>query len=147
VPRTIEPLNSGYELQETFAKAPLRKGVSCCVSAFIGASPEPFRFVDYSKICDELCSACDHHFLIKPAEEWFLADTNAAAGKPFGDFVSPQIERKGFQFGQQRSPNIAQRMPPPRQILIDDDDPSTWLYDATKLAERSLAILAGLLMQ
>ena len=68
-------------------------------------------------------------------------------GEPFGDFVAPQIERKGFKFGQQWSPNVAQRMPPPRQIIIDNDDLSTWLYDATKLAERSLAILAGLLMQ
>src|SRR5262249_43910163 len=82
-----------------------------------------------------------------PAEERFLAETNAAAGEPFGDFVAPQIERKGFQFGQQRSPNVAQRMPPSRQIVIDNDDLSTWPYDATKLAERSLAILAGLLMQ
>src|SRR5215469_9706576 len=92
-------------------------------------------------------SACDHHFLIEPAEERFLADTNAAVGKPFGDFVAPQIERKRFQFRQQRSPNVAQRMPPPRQIVIDNDDLSTWPYDATKLAERSFAILAGLLVQ
>ncbi len=94
-----------------------------------------------------LCSACDHHFLIKPAEERLLADTNAAAGEPFGDFVAPQIERKGFQFRQQRSPNVAQRMPPSRKVIIDNDDLSTWLYDATKFAEGSLAILAGLLMQ
>ena len=110
-------------------------------------SSESFRFVAYSNYLRWLCSACDHHFLIEPAEERFLADTNAAAGEPFGDFVAPQIERKGFKFGQQRSPNVARRMPPPRQIIIDNDDPSTWLYDATKLAERSLAIMAGLLMQ
>src|SRR5215471_2492953 len=94
-----------------------------------------------------ITSACDHHFLIKAAEERFFADANAAAGKPFGDFVTPQIERKGFQFGQQRPPNVAHRMPPPRQIIIHNDDLSTWLYDTKKLAERSLAILAGLLMQ
>src|SRR5262245_1692776 len=91
--------------------------------------------------------ACDHHLLIEAAEERFLADANATARKPLGDFVAPQIERKGFQFGQQRPPNVAQRMPPPRQIIIHNDDLSTWLYDAKKLAERSLAILAGLLMQ
>src|SRR5262245_23508013 len=91
--------------------------------------------------------ARDHHFLIEAAEERFLADTNAAAGKPFGDFVSPQIERKGLQFGQQRSPDVAKRMPPPRQVIIDHDDFSAWFYDAKKLAKRSLAILAGLLMQ
>src|SRR6516162_7552913 len=38
-------------------------------------------------------------------------------------------------------------MPPLRQVIIHDDDLSAWLYDAKKLAEGSLAILAGLLMQ
>src|SRR5262245_22312388 len=38
-------------------------------------------------------------------------------------------------------------MPPPRQVIIHNDDLSSWLYDAKKLAQRSLAILAGLLMQ
>src|SRR6266498_3589116 len=102
-----------------------------------------------ARICDGCAdsSACDHHFLVETPEEWFLADVNAGLGEPFGDFLTPQIERKGFQFGQQRSPNVAQRMPPPRQIIIHNDDLSAWLYDAKKLAERSLAILAGLLMQ
>src|SRR6516165_7821241 len=117
------------------------------VSADIRALTPSRRTLQWRRLRESRCSACDHHFLIKPAEERFLADTNAVAGKPFGDFVAPQIERKGFKFGQQRSPNVAQRMPPPRQIIIDNDDPSTWLYDATKLAERSLAIMAGLLMQ
>src|SRR5215813_4179361 len=94
-----------------------------------------------------ISSACDHHLLIEAAEERFFADANAAARKPGGDFVTPQIERKGFQFGQQRPPNVAQRMPPPRQIIIHNDNLSTRLYDAKKLAERSLAILARLLMQ
>src|SRR6516162_2700632 len=94
-----------------------------------------------------ISSACDHHLLIEAAEERFFADANDAARKPLGDFVTPQIERKGFQFGQQRPPNVAQRMPPPRQIIIHNDDLSAWLHDAKKLAERLLAILAGLLMQ
>jgi hypothetical protein len=46
-----------------------------------------------------ISSACDHHFLIEAAEERFFADANAAAGKPLGDFVTPQIEGKRFQFG------------------------------------------------
>src|SRR5262249_6548209 len=117
------------------------------VSADIRALTPSRRTLQCRRFRELRCSACDHHFLVKPAEERFLADTNAAAGEPFDDFIAPQIERKGFQSGQQRSPNVAQRMPPPRQIVIDNDDLSTWPYDATKLAERSLAVLAGLLMQ
>jgi hypothetical protein len=44
-------------------------------------------------------------------------------------------------------PNVANRLPPPGQIIVDNDDLAPWLYDAKKLAKRSLAILAGLLMQ
>src|SRR5262245_48962841 len=46
-----------------------------------------------------ITSACDHHFLIEAAEERLFADANAATRKPLGDFVTPQIERKRFQFG------------------------------------------------
>src|SRR5262249_14611928 len=94
-----------------------------------------------------ISSACDPHLLIKAAQERVFVDAHDPPRKPGGDFVTPQIERKGFQFGQQRPPNVAQRMPPPRQIIIHNDNLSTRLYDAKKLAERSLAILARLLMQ
>src|SRR5215475_53093 len=94
-----------------------------------------------------ISSACDYYFLIEAAEERFLADASAAAGKPFGDFVTPQIEREWFEFGQQRSPNITQRMPPSRQVVIHDDDLSAWFHDAKELDERLLAISAGLLVQ
>src|SRR5262245_6342336 len=85
------------------------------VSLMQGARPssyEPFRSYRLFYNLRWWWSACDHHFLIEAAEERFLADANVAAGKPFGDFVTPQIERKGFQSGQQRSPKVAQRMPP-----------------------------------
>src|SRR6516162_5575281 len=105
----------------------------------------PFPTLLLTRICHHCAdgSACDHHFLIEAAEERFLADADAVAGEPLGDFVTPQIEREGFQFGQQRSPNVAQRMPPSRQIVIHNNDLSAWLHDPTKLAERLLAILAG----
>ena len=60
---------------------------------------------------------------------------------------SPEVERERLKPREQRPPQIAQRMPPARQPVIDHDDPSAGFHDATQLTQGSLAVMARLFVQ
>src|SRR6516165_3253620 len=111
-------------------------------------SASQLRFFPYSEYdgCND-GSAFDYHFLIEAAKERFLADMNSAAREPYANLVTPQIECKRLKPGQQRPPHVAKRMPPTRQVIIHNYDLAAWFYDSENLAQRPLAIVAGLLMQ
>src|ERR1700726_3259603 len=92
--------------------------------------------------------ARDHQLLGQTAEEDLLARPDGRVlGQPIGDFLAPQIEREGFKLCQQGVPEIAQRMPPARQRVIDDDDLAAGLDHTEHFAQRALAPWPRLLMQ
>src|SRR5476651_2806303 len=96
----------------------------------------------------EMASAPDHDFLIEPAEERLLPPSVLRGrGHPMREFVAPQVQRERLECREQWPPQIAQRMPPARQRIIDNDDAASRLHHAEDFAQRSLAIMRGLLVQ
>src|ERR1035437_4231037 len=63
------------------------------------------------------------------------------------DLVAPQIQRERLKHGEQGSPQIAKRMPPTRQRIVDNNNLASRSDHAEDFAQRSLAIMTGLLVQ
>src|SRR5262245_9421202 len=96
-----------------------------------------------------LMSPGDDEFLVQPAEVGVLANSLEVhlPRQPFGDFVTPQIERIRLEPSQQRPEHVRKRMPESWAVIIDDNDLPARPYHAHDLSERSAPHRVRLLVQ
>src|SRR5665811_1091097 len=125
-----------------------RQTTDPCRRRGIGGDLIQLRRIASGLASPRIASSRDDDFLIQPAEKGLLAPPGPGGGRqPVGDLVTPQIQRERLERREQGPPQIAKRMPPARQRIVDNNDLASRPDHAEGLAQRPLAMRYRLLVQ
>src|SRR6185369_15042528 len=90
----------------------------------------------------------DYDLLVKSAEiRRLMQAIFGNTRQPSAELVPPQIERKWLEPCQQRTPEVAERMPETGQRVVHQNDLSSRLDHAHELTQCPFTVMARLLVQ